>query len=98
MKSQHSDLFTFKMPDNFYKEDPLKAAKPTKSASIKRPVPPSGNPNLQKESDSDGEDDEAIELMGGTRDPRDRLLSERRLEKRERESYKQSFLVKFLEK
>lgn len=84
------------MPDNFYKEDPLKAAKPapTKSASIKRPVIPSGNPNLQ--SSSEGEDDEALELGG--RDPRDRLLSERRLEKRERESYKHSFLTKFLEK
>ena len=48
MKSQHSDLFNFKMPDNFYKEDPLKASKPapTKSASIKRPAPPSGNPNV----------------------------------------------------
>lgn len=97
MKSQHSDLFSFKMPDNFYKEDPLKAAKPapTKSASIKRPVIPSGNPNLQ--SSSEGEDNEAMELGGG-RDPRDRLLSERRLEKRERESYKHSFLTKFLEK
>lgn len=84
------------MPDNFYKEDPLKAAKPaqTKSTSIKRPAPPSGNPNVQ--SSSDGEDDEAIELGG--RDPRDRLLSERRLEKRERESYKNSFLTRFLEK
>lgn len=86
------------MPENFYKEDPLKAAKPapTKSSSIKRPVVPSGNPNLQKESSSEGEDDEAIELGG--RDPRDRLLSERRLEKRERESYKHSFLTKFIEK
>jgi hypothetical protein len=36
--------------------------------------------------------------LGGVRDPRDRLLSERRLEKRERESYKHSFLTKFIEK
>jgi hypothetical protein len=86
------------MPDNFYKDDPVKAAKPTKAASIKRPVVASGNPNLKKESESEAEDDEAIELMGGTRDPRERLLSERRLEKRERESYKQSFLVKFFDK
>jgi hypothetical protein len=36
--------------------------------------------------------------VSGSRDPRDRLLSERRLDKRERESYKHSFLTKFLEK
>ena len=101
MKSQNSDLFNFKMPDTFYKEDPLKAAKPApKSMSIKRPLQPqSGNPNLQHNNNSSsdgGEDDEANELGG--RDPRDRLLSERRLEKRERESYKNSFLVRFLDK
>ena len=86
------------MPDNFYKEDPLKAAKPAaKSTSIKRQLQPqSGNPNLQHNSSSDAEDDEAIDLGG--RDPRDRLLSERRLEKRERESYKNSFLVRFIDK
>ena len=36
--------------------------------------------------------------LGGGRDPRDRLLSERRLDKRERESYKHSFLTKFMER
>ena len=45
------------------------------------------------------QDEEAIEIEAGiSRDPRDRLLSERRLEKRERESYKHSFLTKFIEK
>ena len=36
--------------------------------------------------------------MMGDRDPREKLLSERRLEKRERESYKHSFLTKVMEK
>ncbi len=36
--------------------------------------------------------------MMGDRDPREKLLSERRLDKRERESYKHSFLTKMIEK
>ena len=83
------------MPEAFYKEDPAKVKK--QSTSIKRQPPPSGNPNLSMDEDgSADEDDSAMELGG--RDPRDRLLSERRLDKRERESYKHSFLTKFIEK
>lgn len=45
------------------------------------------NPRLKKEDESD--EDEDYETS---------LLSERKLDKRERESYKNNFLTKFLEK
>lgn len=45
------------------------------------------NPRRQAQSDDDEEGDEE-----------DKLLSEKRLEKRERESYKHSFLTKYFEK
>lgn len=45
------------------------------------------NPRRQNQSDDDEEGDEE-----------DKLLSEKRLEKRERESYKHSFLTKYMEK
>ncbi len=82
------------MPDNFYKDDPKNdkkkvGAKQT-STSVRRAA-------MTAQSDDSSEDEEAIEIMGD-RDPREKLLSERRLEKRERESYKHSFLTKFIEK
>ncbi len=52
---------------------------------------------MTAQSDESSEDEEAIDIIGD-RDPREKLLSERRLDKRERESYKHSFLTKFLEK
>ncbi len=52
---------------------------------------------MTAQSDDSSEDEEAIDIIGD-RDPREKLLSERRLDKRERESYKHSFLTKFLEK
>lgn len=45
------------------------------------------NPRLQAKSDDEEEADDE-----------DRLLSEKQLDKRERESYKHSFLTKFLDK
>lgn len=82
------------MPDNFYKDDPKNdkkkvTAKQT-STSVRRTA-------MTAQSEDSSEDEEAIEMMGD-RDPREKLLSERRLEKRERESYKHSFLTKFIEK
>ncbi len=46
--------------------------------------------NPRRQAKSDDEDDEGTE--------EDKLLSEKRLEKRERESYKYSFLTKYIEK
>ena len=53
----------------------------------KQPTLASMNPRLKKEDESD--EDEDYETS---------LLSERKLDKRERESYKNKFLTKFLEK
>lgn len=88
--SQHNDLFTFKMPDNFYKDDKKKVIGKQTSTSVRRTA-------MTGQSDESSEDEGAIEMMGD-RDPREKLLSERRLDKRERESYKHSFLTKFMEK
>ena len=82
------------MPDNFYKEDPKVEKKKTMgkqtSTSVRRTA-------MTVQSDDSSEDEEVNEMIGD-RDPREKLLSERRLEKRERESYKHSFLTKLMEK
>ena len=80
--SQSNDLFNFKMPDAFYKD-----VKTTVVPQKQQAAHASMNPRLKKDDDSD--EDEDYETS---------LLSERKLDKRERESYKNNFLTKFLEK
>ncbi len=77
------------MPDDPKVEKKKVIGKQT-STSVRRTA-------MTVQSDESSEDEEAIEMIGD-RDPREKLLSERRLEKRERESYKNSFLTKLIEK
>ena len=77
------------MPDDPKVEKKKVIGKQT-STSVRRTA-------MTVQSDESSEDEETIEMIGD-RDPREKLLSERRLEKRERESYKNSFLTKLMEK
>lgn len=84
------------MPEAFYKE--IKAPAPG-HGSVKHSTSmnPRKQPHNQPENDEDEEDyDNDSELIT---DPNERkLLSEKKLEKREREEYKNSFLTKFIQK
>lgn len=76
VKSQNSELFTFKMPDS-YKDNPV----PSKGKPI---VPPREIQSAKTKQD-------------GEEDIEDVLISDKRLEKQEKESYKNSFLTKIFE-
>eukprot|EP00347_Sterkiella_histriomuscorum_P021343 403334317 len=95
-RSQYSELFNFNMSDSFQKSKQDSGKKQTVSqhANSSQAVNKTLTVSLKDKELYNSIQDE---LTGDPNDPREKLISDKKLEKQERESYKNSFLVKLFD-